>query len=96
MGQLQDRSECLGGNALEDEISLRIESGGEEIDILNNQIFNPNTVREINKSFMCIDSVTVFIKELDILGNNEGSSRVTCSDSDYFFELEIDSKDCLL
>jgi len=63
---------------------------------MNNQLFYPSTVREINKSFMCIDSVTVFIKELDILGDDRASSRVTCSDSEYFFELEIDSRDCLL
>jgi hypothetical protein len=53
-------------------------------------------VREINRSFMCIDSVTVYLKELDLLGDDRASSRVTCSPSSYFFEFEIPSRNCYL
>ena len=36
----------------------------------------------------------MFIKEIDLLGDDRSSSRVTCSDSEYFFELEINSRNC--
>ena len=96
MGALQDKNECLGDNALEDEMSVSIESGGNEILVMDNENFFPSTVKDINRNFMCIDIATVYVKEHDLLGDDRASSRITCSVMDYYFEFDVPSRDCFL
>lgn len=84
--------ECLSEE--DDEISVSIESGGNEITVMEESTFYANTVKEINKSFMCIDFATVFIKEHDKLGDDRASSRITCSEMSYYFEFEMNSYNC--
>jgi hypothetical protein len=53
-------------------------------------------VRESNKSFMCIDAATVFIKELDVLGDDRASARDSCTVQNSYFEFDLPSRDCFL
>lgn len=45
---------------------------------------------------MCIDQATVYIKEHDALGDDRASSRITCSEMQYYFEFDVPSRDCFL
>ena len=96
MGALQDKNECLDGNALEDEISVSIESGGNEVEVMPETLFYQSQSRDIDKSFMCIDLATVYLKEHDALVTDRASSRITCSEMDYYFEFDIPSRNCFL